>query len=128
VEFDSFLSLSERRCNVHPCVPKNPACRNDFMVWGSQISTSEIYKVIISLLLFFSYFSTRIRVIMRKYHGCGYTVDRPIDGVKSRFGGSPLLYYNYQPLSKFRGHGMKVESRKNISLRFEDTKHKETCT
>ena len=21
--------------NVHPCVPENPTCRNDFMVWGS---------------------------------------------------------------------------------------------
>jgi hypothetical protein len=21
--------------NVYPCVPKNPTCRNDFMVWGS---------------------------------------------------------------------------------------------
>ena len=21
--------------NVHPCVPKNPVCRKNFMVWGS---------------------------------------------------------------------------------------------
>ena len=25
---------------VHPCMPENPTCRNDFMVWVSQISTT----------------------------------------------------------------------------------------
>jgi hypothetical protein len=26
--------------NVYPYVPENPMCRNDFIVWGSQISTT----------------------------------------------------------------------------------------
>jgi hypothetical protein len=26
--------------NAHPCVAGNPTCRNDIMVWGSQISTT----------------------------------------------------------------------------------------
>lgn len=25
-------------CNVHPYMPENPVCRNDFMGYGSQIS------------------------------------------------------------------------------------------
>jgi hypothetical protein len=42
--------------NVHPWALKNLACRNDFMVLGSQIFASQIYKVVVGLLLFFSYF------------------------------------------------------------------------
>ena len=113
--------------NVRPYVAKNPPCRNDFIVWGSQISTSQTYKVIISLLLFFSYFSTRIRFAMRKYHDYSYAVDRPVDSVESGFSCFPLLYPVYRPVSEFRGHGTKVLSRNNIALSFEDKKHKETC-
>jgi len=64
---------------------------------------------------------------MRKYYGCGYVVDRPVDSVESCFSCIPLLYHDYRPISEFRGHGTKVLSRNNLALSFEDTKHKETC-
>ena len=63
---------------------------------------------------------------MRKYHGCSYAIDRPIDGVESYFSYFPLLYHDYRPVSEFRDHGIKVLSKNNISLSSEDTKHKET--
>ena len=64
---------------------------------------------------------------MRKYHGCSYAIDRPIDSVKSRFSCFLLLCHDYWPVSEFRGHGTKILSRNNLTLSFEDTKHKETC-
>jgi hypothetical protein len=81
----------------------------------------------VSVLLFFSHFSTRIRFAVRKYCSLGNTVDRPIDGVESRFSYSPLLYHEYRPVSKFRANSMKVLSRKNIFPSFEDIEYKETC-
>jgi hypothetical protein len=87
---------------VHPYVPKNPACRNDFMVLGSQIFISQTYKVMISLLLFFSYFPTSIRILVGKYYGCSNSIGCPVDGVEYRFSCFPLLYYDYWPVSKFR--------------------------
>jgi hypothetical protein len=111
---------------VHPYVPENPTCRNDFMGWGSQISTTLIYKAIISLLLFFSYFSTRIRFLLRKYPGCGYVIKCPVNGVKRLFGCFPLLYHNYWPVSKFRDYSTKLLSRKNIAPKFKDTECKTT--
>ena len=38
---------------------------------------------------------------------------------------TPLLYHDYRPVFKFRGHGTKVLSRKNITPSFEDSEHKE---
>ncbi len=64
---------------------------------------------------------------MRKYRGYGYAVDRPVDGVESRFGCFPLLYYDYRPISSFRGYDTKVLLEKNISPSFKDTEYKETC-
>jgi hypothetical protein len=31
----ALVVLLQETSNVHPCVPKNPVCRKDFMVWGS---------------------------------------------------------------------------------------------
>jgi hypothetical protein len=105
-------------------VPENPTYQNDFKGWGSQISTTLIYKAIISLLLFFSYFSTRIRFLLRKYHSCGYVIKCPVNGVKSLFGCFPLLYHNYWPVSKFRDYSTKLLSRKNIAPKFKDREYK----
>ncbi len=113
--------------NVPPWVERNPRCRDKSIVYGTQISPSRAYIVIVSVPLFFSRFSTWIRFAVRKYRGCGHAVDRPVDGVESRFGCSPLLYHDYRPVSSFRGHDTKVLSEKNISPSFEDTEHKETC-
>jgi hypothetical protein len=41
------------------------------------------------LLLFFSYFSTRIRFLIRKYYGCGHVIKCPVNGIKSPLGCSP---------------------------------------
>jgi hypothetical protein len=49
----------------------------------------------VNVLLFFSRFSTMIRFAVRKYRGSSHAIDRPVDGVESRFGYSPLLYYDY---------------------------------
>src|SRR5436190_7647511 len=95
------------------------------MAWGSQISTSQIYKVIISLLLFFSYFSTRIQIVVRKMLQFSYTINYLVNSIKSCCSCFPLLYYNHWPVSKFRDHSMKLLSRINMALRFEDTEHKE---
>jgi hypothetical protein len=88
--------------SVHPYVTKNPACRNDFMVLGSQVFTSQMYKVIFSLLLFFSYFPTSIQILVGKYYSCSNSIDCHVDSVKYRFSCSPLLYYDYWPVSKFQ--------------------------
>ena len=37
----------------------------------------------VSVPLFISYFSIRIRFVVRKYCNCGHAVDPPVDGVKS---------------------------------------------
>jgi hypothetical protein len=63
----SSAELLKYSCNVRPCVAGNPLCRDDFIVWRSQISALQIYKVIVSLLLFFSCFSSRIQIIVEKY-------------------------------------------------------------
>src|SRR5450432_3017515 len=97
------------------------------MVLGSQTSTSQIYKVIVSLLLFFSYFSIRIRIVVRKLLQFSYTIDCPVNSVESYCSCSPLLCHHYWPFSEFRGHGTKVLSRNNMTLSFEDTEDKETC-
>lgn len=113
--------------NVRPCVERNPPCRDGSIVQGSQVSPPRVYEVIVSVPLFFSLFSTRIRFAVRKYHGLGPAVDRPIDGVESRFSCSPLPYREYQPVSKFRANSTKVLSRKNMVPSFEVTEHKESC-
>lgn len=66
--------------------------------------------------LSFSYFYIRIQFAVRKYRGCSYTVDRPVNGVKSHFGYWPLLYYKFGPISHFRGHGSKALLRESIIL------------
>jgi hypothetical protein len=115
------------QANVRPCVERNPPCRDESIVQGSQISPSREYEVMVSGSLFFSCFSTRIRFAVRKYHGCGHAVDRPVDSVDRRFSCSPLLYHGYWPVSEFRYRGTKLLSGKNMAPRFEDTEHKETC-
>jgi hypothetical protein len=80
----------------------------------------------VSVPLFFSYLSIMIRFVARKYYGCGHTIDYPVDGVESRFGCSPLLYYGYWSVFEFRSHDTKILSRKNMALSFEDLEHKET--
>jgi hypothetical protein len=63
---------------------------------------------------------------MRKYYGCSYIINYPIDGIKSPFSCSLLLYYKYWPISKFRDLSIKLLLRKNIAPRFKGIKHKET--
>ena len=82
----------------------------------------------ISLLLFFSHFSIRIRSPTRNSPRSCYAVDRPVHGVESRFSCSSLLYHDYQPVSRIRGHSTKVLSRKNITPDFKNSEHIETCT
>ena len=67
------------------CTEMNPLFR------GLKFLPRENIKVMVSMPLFFSCFSTRIRFAVRKYSGCDYAVDRPVDGVESRFRCSPLL-------------------------------------
>jgi hypothetical protein len=43
------------------------------------------------LLLFFSYFSTRIQFAARKYYSCGCIIKHPVDDIGSSFRYSPLL-------------------------------------
>ena len=81
----------------------------------------------IYLLLLFSYFSTRARLAVRKILQFGYTVDHPIESVKSYGSFYPLLYYDYQPVPGVRGRGIELLLISNIILKFEDTEHKETC-
>ena len=78
------------------------------------------------MLLFFSYFSIRVQFVVRKYYHCGHIINCPINSVESPFGYSPLLYYNYWPVSKFRDRSMKLLSRKNIAPKFKDIERKET--
>jgi hypothetical protein len=67
----------------------------------------------LSVPLFFSYPSIRIRFAVRKYHSYDYAVNCPVDGVESRFSRSPPLYYEYRPVSKFREYNPKLLLRKN---------------
>jgi hypothetical protein len=45
---------------------------------------SQVYKIKVCVLLFFSYFSIMIRFEVRKYHSLGYAINRPADGIRSR--------------------------------------------
>jgi len=99
---------------------------DESIVRESQVSPSGVYEVMVSLLLFFSHFSIRIRSPTRKTPRSCYAVDRPVHGVKSRFSCSPLLYHDYRPVSRIRGHSTKVLSRKNITSNFKDLEHIET--
>jgi hypothetical protein len=67
------------------------------------------------MLLFFNRFSTRIRFAARKYRSLDHAVDPPVDGVKSHFNYSPLLYYEYWPVFGFRGYNTKFASKKNTT-------------
>ena len=78
------------------------------------------------MLLFFSYSSTRAWLAVRIILQFDYAIDHPVESVKSCCSYYPLLYHDYRPVSKFRGHGTKVLSRKNITPSFEDLEHKET--
>jgi len=78
-------------------VPKNPIYQNDFIGSGSQICILQTYKVMISFLLFFSYFPTSIWMLVRIYCGRCNFIDCPVDGVECRFGCFSLLYYDYVP-------------------------------
>jgi hypothetical protein len=51
-----------------------------------------------------------------------YAVDYPVDGVKSHFSCSPLLYLEYQLLSKFRDYNTKVLLRRHLYTEFIRTK------
>jgi hypothetical protein len=84
-------------------------------------------QTLISLLLFFSYFSTRARLIVRKILQFGYAIDRPAKSVKSCYRYYPLLYYNYRPLPGIRGRGIELLLSSNIAPRFKDIEYKETC-
>jgi hypothetical protein len=65
----------------------------------------------LSVLLFLSHFSIRIQFAERKYRGLGYAVDCPVDGVKSHFSCSPLLYHGY-----INGRGKRSRKRKSAAL------------
>jgi len=67
-----------------------------------------------------------IQFLVRKYYDCGHVINYPVDSVEIPFGCSPLLYYNYWPVSKFRDRSTKLLLRKNIASRFKDIERKET--
>jgi hypothetical protein len=69
-----------------------------------------------------------IQFLVRKYYGYGHVINCPVDGVKSPYGCSPLLYYNHWPVSKFRDHNTKLLLRKNIVPKFKETERKEIYT
>jgi hypothetical protein len=77
--------------------------------------------------LFFSYFSTRAGLAVRKILQFGYAVDRPVESVKSCYSYCPLLYYDYRPFPGIRDRGIELLLISNIAPKFEDTEHKETC-
>jgi hypothetical protein len=75
---------------------------------GLKLLPYKYIKVIFSIPLFFGYFFTIIRFVVRKYYDYSYAIDYPVNGVESPFGYSPLFYYNYWSVSGFRGHNIKV--------------------
>jgi hypothetical protein len=94
---------------------------------GLKSPPYKYFIIIISLLLFFSYFFTRNRIAVRKYYSCSNSVDHPVDGIESRFCCSPLLYYDYWPVPGIQGHGIELLLSSNIAPRFQNTEHKESC-
>jgi hypothetical protein len=79
------------------------------------------------LLLFFSYFSTKAQLTIRKILQFDYAVNRPIKNVKSCCSYYPLLYYSYWLVLEIRGRNIEFLLSLNIAPKFEDTKLKETC-
>jgi len=77
------------------------------------------------LLLFFRYSFIRAWLTVRIILWFDNAIDHPVKSVKSCCSYYPLLYHDYRPVFKFRGHGTKVLSRKNITPSFEDSEHKE---
>ena len=78
------------------------------------------------MLLLFGNLSVRIGYIVRKYYSSGYTIDCPVDGIKTLFGCFPLFYSKYRLVCEFRGYYTKALSREIIALSFEDIEYKET--
>lgn len=56
----------------------------------------------IGFLLFFSYFSMKSRLIVRKMLYSSYIIDLCINSIKSYNSYSSLLYYNYRPISEIQ--------------------------
>jgi hypothetical protein len=114
------------------CITSIPAWRKTLRTgttsWfgGLKSLPHKYIKLQLVLLLFFSYFSTRTRFVVRKYYSCGYVINCPVDSVESPFGCSPLFYYNYWPVSKFRDCSTKLLLEKNITPECKYTKQKET--
>ena len=113
--------------NVRPWVERNPPCRDESIVQGSQVSLLRVCEIMITVLLFFSSFSVRVRFAVRKYCSLDYAADRPVDSVESRFSCPSLLHHDDRPVSEFRGYRTKVLSRKNMIPSIQDMERKKTC-
>jgi hypothetical protein len=104
----------EEKANVHP-----DKC---FHLKHLKLYTHIDISDSLGVPLFFSSFSIRIQCTERKYYGYGNAVDRPVRGVESRFGCSPLLYYEYRSVSKFRNYNLSIYWERIMSPSFKDTK------
>jgi hypothetical protein len=69
------------------------------------------------MLLFLSRFSIRTRFATKKYCGLDYAIGLPVDGVKSHFNYSHLLYHDFRPAFEFRDYDTKFLSSKNTDIK-----------
>ena len=101
--------------NVRPWVERRTPSRDEFTVWTSKISPSQVYKDMVNVLLFYSYFSSRKLVRNQNFRGIGHAINRFIDTIDRRFSYSPLLNRDCGSLFKVRYARKKVLSRKNMA-------------
>lgn len=76
--------------------------------------------------MFFSYFSIRTWLVVRKILKFGYTVNHSIKSVKSYNSYYPLLYYDNRPVLGIRDKGIVLILSLNIALKFKYIKLKGT--
>ena len=79
------------------------------------------------MLLFFSYFSTRDRLAVRKSRQFGYALNLSVNCDKSCCSCYPLFYHNYRPVPEIRSCGIEFLSISYIASKFEDTEYRKIC-
>ena len=98
------------RNNVSPWVEGRTLWRDEFTVWTSENSPSQVYDDMVDLSLFYAHFSLRTPVCNKKITVVGHAVDHSVGGVESCFSCASLLKHDHPHIFEFRRHRMIVSS------------------
>ncbi len=96
--------------NVRPYDEGRTLWRDEFTVWTSENSLSQVYEDTVNVSLFYGHFSSRTPVCNEKIPAVGHAVDHSVDGVESCFSCDPLFNHDHPHVFEFRRHTMIVSS------------------